>query len=183
MKKVEMNHLCEHACKVAKKSGMNHRHGAVVIYNGEIIADGYNRECSEFKEQFSVHAEVDALLKVRKMGKHILSQCDLIVVRIAPSSMDHVMKFSMPCCKCRSFIERFGIRRVYYSTNDEFDNLVNANEKYASMKDSILKMRENYNYPSMKRRYRTETPHTSTCVFTEKENVQPCLRRNQRRSF
>lgn len=162
--KVAMNHLCDRACQVAKKSGMNHRHGAVVIHNGKIISEGYNRECQEFKEQFSVHAEVDALLKIRKLGRHVLSQCDLIVVRIAPSSMEHAMKLSMPCCKCRPFIERLGIRRVYYSTNDEFDEVLRSHDKFREASEYILRMRDAYTSPpSNKRRFRTDPDVYETC--------------------
>lgn len=171
MKSVIMNDHCERACRVAKKSGMNHRHGAVVIYNGEIIAEGYNRQCNEFKEQFSVHAEVDALMKIRKMGKHVLSQCDLVVVRIAPSSLENAMKLSMPCCKCKPFIERMGIRRVYYSTNDEFDMMIRNHEEYASMSESILQLRDTYTNPTTKRRFKTdmeEIPRRHTISNDEK---------------
>lgn len=198
MKKIEMNHICERACHVAKKSGMNHRHGAVVLYNGDIISEGYNHECSEFKEQYSVHAEVDALLKIRKLGKHVLSQCDLIVVRIGPGSLNYAMKYSLPCSKCSSFIERMGIRKVYYSTNEEFDAMVRQNEKYAPMQESIFQMRENYHQPSVKRRFRTDPPlediqntylslnaygyksprhGRARCVVDQSKPNQQCLRR------
>lgn len=198
MKKVccgGMNDICERARRVAKKSGMNHQHGAVIIYDGEVIAEGYNRECNEFKEQFSVHAEVDALMKVRKLGKHILSQCDLIVVRIAPPSLDYAMKLSMPCSKCRPFIERMGIRRVYYSTNDEYDITIRNSDKFASTYETILKMRETY-VRDNKRRLRTDidcyheanTRPSSTnsksprhgrarCVVDQNENLPQYLRR------
>jgi deoxycytidylate deaminase len=168
MKSIVMNHGCERACQIAKKSGMNHRHGAVVLFNGDIISEGYNRECSEFKEQYSVHAEVDALLKIRRLGKHILSRCDLVVVRIGPESLDHAMKFSMPCAKCGAFIERMGIRKVYYSTNEEFDTMIQQNDKYIPMQNSILQMRENYILKSTtKRRFRTDPPLESSVTHSD----------------
>jgi tRNA(Arg) A34 adenosine deaminase TadA len=122
MKKVEMlSQLCRRACRVAQKSGMNHRHGAVIVRNGEVVAEGFNYEAQDFSSGFSVHAEMDALAKVKHLGKAYLSQCDMVVVRIGPSTLSHTTKMSMPCPTCRPMIEWMGIRKVYYTTNEEFD--------------------------------------------------------------
>lgn len=116
--------LCNRACLVARKSGMNHRHGAIVIHRGEIVAEGYNYEVADYKTTFSVHAEIDALSKVKHLGKSFLSECDLMVVRIGSATMEDTTKLSMPCPICKPKIEGLGIRKVYYTTNEDFDMAV-----------------------------------------------------------
>jgi deoxycytidylate deaminase len=125
MKKVEMlTSLYNRACLNARKSGMNHRHGAIIVRHGEIVAEGYNYEVADYKTTFSVHAEMDALSKVKHLGKSFLAECDMMVVRIGPATLEHTSKLSMPCPNCRPKIEKLGIRKVYYTTNDEFDAAV-----------------------------------------------------------
>jgi deoxycytidylate deaminase len=70
---------------------------------------------------FSIHAEVDALTKV-KGRKNILSEAELYVARIgkfnpaAPSTF--CLKYSKPCRECSKAILKQGIRKVYYSTTE-----------------------------------------------------------------
>lgn len=115
----------QQAIKMAKKSTMLHKHGAVIVHNNEIIATGFNYPQYYMCHGFSIHAEVDALTKV-KGRKNILAEAELYVARIGkfnpscPSSF--CVKYSKPCKDCSKAIMKHGIRKVYYSTtDDEFD--------------------------------------------------------------
>jgi deoxycytidylate deaminase len=113
------HYYMDQAVKMAKKSTMEHKHGAVIVHNNEIIATGFNFRQYYMCHGFSIHAEVDALTKV-KGRKNILSEAELYVARIgkfnpaAPSSF--CLKFSKPCRECSKAILKQGIRKVYYST-------------------------------------------------------------------
>jgi len=124
---------------------MNHKHGCVIVYNNTIIAQGTNHMYCNMKEIDSIHAEVNAINQLRKMmarvkDKHFFEKCELYVVRIGTSSMDYPLKESSPCEHCTKIINRVGIKKVYYSTNYEFDI---AYDKYIlqKMEDTMEKGR------------------------------------------
>lgn len=114
----------ERAKQQANKSTMGHRHGCVVVLDDEIIASGHNHWFTQNCHHYSMHAEVDAITKVKKRTRATISQCELYVVRIAPNSMDKCLKYSKPCEDCTAFIQKNGIKKVYYSTNYEFEALM-----------------------------------------------------------
>lgn len=104
---------------IAQKSEMTHRHGAVIVYNNEIVAEGWNHLSDSLVNLMSVHAEVSAInqLKKKMRGEFIpLNQCDLYVVRIGGGSCKDSLRTSKPCDRCSSVIQRNGLRRVFYST-------------------------------------------------------------------
>lgn len=172
MKKIEMlSSLCQRACLVARKSGMNHRHGAVVIRNGEIVAEGFNYESTLLKEKFSVHAEADALSKIKHLGKQFLSQCDMIVVRVGPMTLEYTTKLSMPCPACRCKIEQMGIRKVYYTTNEDFDMTIleqSVNDERAlkiiQTRDAAILKSDRY------RAYREEDPSYAALIRSDESS-------------
>ncbi len=90
---------------------MARQHGALVVHkNGEIIGSGVNYMASAHT---SCHAEVAAINSVRKKDRCKLKEATLIVVRVGH---DHrTLKLSKPCASCTEFIEKIGIRRVFYS--------------------------------------------------------------------
>lgn len=115
------------AMTVAQKSTCIHqRHGCVVVKDGEIVAEGYNHHQTHLYHKFSIHAEVHALSKLRKFNKKFISQCTLYVVRIGTDNMGNPLKFSKPCKDCTRAIEKSGIKRVYYSSNSEFEALISS---------------------------------------------------------
>jgi deoxycytidylate deaminase len=119
--KIKNEDYLQIAAEVAKKSTMMHKHGCIIVYKKNIIATGYNTMPSMFER--SVHAEIDALNKV-KNKQTILRESDLYIVRIGTDSFDNVLKYSKPCEHCTRYINQFKIRKVYYSTNYEFDTFV-----------------------------------------------------------
>jgi len=114
----------EKAKQQANKSSMGHRHGCVVVLDDTIIASGYNHFFMQNCHHYSMHSEVDAIMKVKKRMRPMLSQCELYVVRIAPNSMDKCLKYSKPCDDCTAYIRKVGIKKVYYSTNYEFEAML-----------------------------------------------------------
>lgn len=116
--KLKNDHYLQIAAEVAKKSTMTQKHGCIIVYKKKIIATGYNTMPSMF--QNSLHAEINALKKV-KNKQYILKEADLYVVRIGTDSFDNVLKYSKPCANCSKHIQMNKIRRVFYSTNYEFD--------------------------------------------------------------
>jgi deoxycytidylate deaminase len=112
------------ATNLALKSPcQNHRHGCVIVKDDEILSEGYNHTQTHLYHKFSIHAEVDAISKL-KHNKKLLSSCDLYVVRIGRDSMGNPLKYSKPCQDCIKAIHKAGIRRVYYSSNLEFERLL-----------------------------------------------------------
>jgi tRNA(Arg) A34 adenosine deaminase TadA len=121
---------------LAQRSNLTQQHGCVLVQNNQIISCGYNykttnkRTTYETKcdcDVFSIHAEVSTLKKVKNRN---LRNCEMYIVRIGPSitqPMDKhnnnnnnnnmVLKYSLPCKMCTSYIHTYGIRKVYYSVN------------------------------------------------------------------
>jgi len=95
----------------------SHRHGCVIVKDGIIIAEGFNHHVKHYEHTFTIHAEVDALSKVKK---NILLECELYVVRIGTDLMGRPLKYSCPCINCTKSILKAGIKKVYFSTDEEF---------------------------------------------------------------
>ena len=108
------------AAKIAEKSPMYpHKHGAIIVYKEKIIASGYNY----YMGDFSIHAEVAAISKIKKKQKHKLRNCDIYVVRIGPKSFNNPLKYSKPCPNCQDTIIKNNIKNAYYSTSYEYDDI------------------------------------------------------------
>ncbi len=94
----------------------NHRHGCVIVKNGEIISEGYNTYADHMEHKFSIHAEISALYR---LGKKVTEGCELYVVRIGTDKMGNPLKYSRPCVDCAKAIIKAGIKKVYYSIDDK----------------------------------------------------------------
>ena len=112
------------AAAVANHSPMLHKHGAIIVYKNKIIASGYNY----YFANFSIHAEIAAIKSIKGRCKHLLSECELYVVRIAPERFNHALKYSKPCCNCQHTIIKNNIKKAFYSTNYSYD-IIRENEK------------------------------------------------------
>ena len=100
---------------LAKKSAMTHKHGAIIVRNNEIIAEGINHMAPFLMHSYSIHAEIAALSKVRGKNKKFMEECTLLVVRIGPPSKDFAFKMSKPCENCEMAIRKSGIKKIFYS--------------------------------------------------------------------
>lgn len=112
------------AAKVAQKSTMTHQHGAVIVVDNVIISSGFNYVYEHMCHMNSIHAEVDALLKVKGVKKTQLTDAEMYVVRIGPKTLCEQLKYSKPCCSCQKAIAKYGIRKVYYSTSLTYNSFV-----------------------------------------------------------
>lgn len=98
----------------ALKSDMNFNHGSVVIYRGKIIGRGYNKYInSNYCDKISLHAEVSAINNaLKKISVQELKKCELVVIRV--NKMGECVN-SKPCKNCENYINKFCIKKVFYS--------------------------------------------------------------------
>ncbi len=103
---------------------MEHKHGCAVLHHGKIISKGYNFNKVQYLHSShrpggslsrsvccSTHAEMSAIISLQ--GKKADT---LLVVRVGK---DGTLRDSKPCKYCYEFILRSGIKKIYYSTNDQ----------------------------------------------------------------
>jgi len=126
---LRINYYLDFAAKLAKQSNMYQKHGAIIVYKKNIIGKGFNIFNNNCKNNYSMHAEIVAINNVikNKYSKDILNKCELFVVRISNYTgvnNNNILKYSKPCFNCQKYINKFNIKKIYYSTNYEFDNLL-----------------------------------------------------------
>ena len=122
------------AAKIAFKStSIAHKHGCVIVKDGEIISEGYNHRKIHLYHKCSVHAEIDALYKCPK--RKSLQECEMYVVRIGPASLGYPLKYSKPCPDCSKAIEKAKIKKVFYSTNDEYEEVLRMSMQCSTEKE------------------------------------------------
>ena len=123
--KLHQKYYFEIAANIAKNSNMFQKHGAVIVYKKNIIASGYNSYSYNSRTNFSMHAEIVAINNVIKnYGKDVLQESKLYIVRIAPESKSkNLLKYSKPCLNCQKYINKFNIKKTYYSTNYDYDKV------------------------------------------------------------
>lgn len=101
----------------------NFRHGAVLVRGGAIIGMGINSEryCSvgkdyrpEEKGNATYHAEIKALINI---PRHITKGSVMYVARCSKNGED--ARMSKPCNMCHAVMEERGIRKVYYTVDNE----------------------------------------------------------------
>lgn len=123
-RKTKHLYYLEQAANYAKYSELVHKHGCVIVYNDTIISYGHNKKNNSLKN-FSIHAEVNAINRLNKKykSKKIISNCSLYVVRIRNGfSKEDILKMSKPCIGCASKINKIGIKKVYYSVDNNYVN-------------------------------------------------------------
>jgi len=114
------------AAQIALKSNVqSHRHASIIVNEktGEIISEGYNYHTTHMEHAYTIHSEVSALLKLKKT-KHSIENCAIYVVRVGTDRMQCPLKYSAPCSNCTKAILKAGIKKVYYSTDFEFENYI-----------------------------------------------------------
>lgn len=100
----------------ANKSTFSFKVGAVVFNKSQFISSGHNysersikHHLSKFrKTEFSLHAEVSAILK----AKTDLKGASILVVRI---NRKNKFRLSKPCIHCYNYLKYVGIKKCYYS--------------------------------------------------------------------
>lgn len=102
---------------------------AIIIRGGSVISVGFNKVITNaFVEHYadlargrgrdfclSTHAEQDAILKAR--GKVNLRGCKIFVAR--RKKIDGSPGMARPCPICENALQSYGIRKAYYTINEE----------------------------------------------------------------
>ena len=97
------------------------RHGAVLTKGGSIINASFNKDNytafgsrvrSPLRGHATVHAELGCILG---LPRDVTSGADLYVCRI---NRKGEFRFSKPCSMCHEALKHVGVKRVYYTTND-----------------------------------------------------------------
>lgn len=102
----------DEAYNQALKSDMNFNHGAIIIHRGKIVGKGYNTYIdSNYKR--SIHAEEKAITdSLKKISGSELKKCELVIIRI--NNQGKCLD-SKPCINCSKMIQRYSIKKVFYS--------------------------------------------------------------------
>tara|TARA_B110000093_G_scaffold179889_1_gene220867 strand:+ start:729 stop:1262 length:534 start_codon:yes stop_codon:yes gene_type:complete len=126
--KLHQKYYFDIAANIAKNSNMFQKHGAVIVYKKTIIATGYNSYSYNSKTNFSIHAEIVAINNaIKNSNKELLCYSKLYIVRIAPESKSkYILKYSKPCLNCQKYINKFNIKKIFYSTNYEYDKVISS---------------------------------------------------------
>lgn len=114
------------ALKHTFDDGLEYHLCAVVVKAGKPVSIGYNnRSTNQFVEHYanlargrrdyclSTHAEMDAILQAR--NKTDLNGCKVYVARILKLGG---VAMARPCLICEQMLYNYGIKRAYYTMND-----------------------------------------------------------------
>jgi len=120
------------AANEAQNSKQAFRHGAVIFgRGGKVICTGYNKgnRTKILDKIFTcTHAEMDVLNKLvnnylkPKYGKDYKKYCkrySIVVTRIEKCESVLKTAFSQPCYYCAKMLEQYGIKKVYYTLDNE----------------------------------------------------------------
>lgn len=111
------------AIDTAKSSPSKKRVGAVLLKKNKVIATAVNLEAKSHPLQarfakrvglapkIYLHSEIAALIKAREDADTI------VVARVNPQNK---LRNSCPCRICSLALEEFGVKNIYYSTDDGF---------------------------------------------------------------
>lgn len=110
--------LCrEQACR---SIGCKGQHGSVLAKGGSVVSVGYNKPSYRaFTDRFRImvgrllHAEMDCVINVSRAST---TDADVYVARIGKSGD---FEMSRPCRQCEAGLKFVGVRRVYFSIDNE----------------------------------------------------------------
>lgn len=104
------------ARQVSFKSDARMRLGAVIVQQGNVISVGYNRnfKTHPISKAFhrTIHAEMDAIIGVDRAS---LEGATIFVYR---EDRHGIIKMAKPCEHCQLILNEFGIKKVFYTTQD-----------------------------------------------------------------
>lgn len=122
MSKSDQKYLAQ-AVDLAKMSECNYKHGAVIRKSGKTISVGVNYGVNDpaylsdevAAEHAAIHAEVAAMNAARKVD---LNGATIYVARVIKNGEPRMSK---PCERCQKALKERGIRKVFYTLDNEMD--------------------------------------------------------------
>ena len=128
------------AKNIAMKSTYHHQKiGCIAVFNNKLIAQGFNQEKTHpIQKRYNAYRDnqedvLDALPKLHAeitclnqlAGKNIpYNKVKIYIYRIKINKIDKNNIFSVgmarPCPACMEYIKSFGIKNIYFSTNEGF---------------------------------------------------------------
>jgi deoxycytidylate deaminase len=113
---------------------------AIIVRGGSIVSVGYNKaNTNSFVEHYadrvkgkrnfclSTHAEMDAVLRIR--NKIDLSGCKIFVAR--RKLIDGSPGMARPCAICEEVLRSYGIKRAFYTIDDNHYGIMSISETQA----------------------------------------------------
>ena len=97
------------------------RHGAALVKGGSVKNVSFNKDSyNSFGNRFrtkdrgpaTMHAELGCILGI---SRNVTAGADLYVCRI---NNNGDFRYSKPCAMCHDALKHVGVKRVYYTTND-----------------------------------------------------------------
>ena len=120
---------------MASEPVFRQRLAALLVYKNEVISIGINktkshpfqRKVAKHDDAIYLHAEVDCIKNaLRQYDEEIIAKSTLYVLRMKRPENDlktFMRGLSKPCEGCQRAIAAFGIKTVYYTTDEGFDYL------------------------------------------------------------
>ena len=120
---------------IAVEPASRQRMAAVLVHKNDVVAIGYNKmkthpiakRFQKHEEAIYLHAEIDCIKNaLRVVDVDFLSKCTMYVLRLKRPENDHnkfVHGMAKPCCGCELAVDQFGIKKVYYTTDEGFETL------------------------------------------------------------
>ena len=106
-----MNKHLEYALEVASESKCRHKHGAVVVYRGQVVATATNQRVGDPEDGWRkahIHAEHAALLAAGNKAYG----AKVYVARLSRTGRPAESK---PCRRCERLLEKFGVVTVIWT--------------------------------------------------------------------
>lgn len=112
----------EIAKKMSYKADYCHKIGAVVVYKNRPIGFGFNQPFKTNTKSnnpfHTTHAELSAILNA--------GDCRGASIYIYREVKDGTKANSKPCKFCQQLIKQAGIKKVYYTDNDQYKEWLNV---------------------------------------------------------
>lgn len=110
--KVDLNKIFECAIKTANKSRCRFKVSCILVdKKGKIVATGFNHRINNGRNMGrpTIHAEVDALNKVKKPSNNLIA----FIYRKNARKIN-------PCESCAKLLKSYGIKTVYCSNENQW---------------------------------------------------------------
>lgn len=103
-----LDSIIEHAMRIAEKSNSQYKHGAVLFWEGIILAGEPNEKVLWPRREPELHAEAKVL-------RHVFDRACLLVIRVTKTGL---LAESKPCLDCMERIRESRIQTIFYSTRE-----------------------------------------------------------------